>query len=665
MSNDGDVPKDDDERGNVTKLEDRRRQVAADLERQAKGDGKKPPARSKKQAPKPASGGGGAGIQRPEVRQLPPEAPVRALGTAGNRVYFLDAHSQLRDLNAKDLSRTMILHLFGRETGWIYDLWPQRKMVGEEWRTTGWDGSKAQEAMMRAAACQIWEPARHVRGRGAWRLEDGRLVVHTGAALHVSDGKVARPGIVGEHVYPAAPRAAAPAVPGEEGELDGRTAAEELLELLRTWAWARDFDAELLLGWIVAAMLGGALRVRPLVWVTGDKGTGKSSLVGQDGVIHRLFGDGILTTANTTAAGLYQEIGYDSLPVAVDEIEAKRGNQKTEQVIELARQAFSGSVLLRGGQDHEGQSFKAQTCFLFGSILIPPLLPQDMSRMAILRLDPFAEGAVEPKLDPKRLERIGRALLRRCLSQWHQWDERLDLWRDHLRSMGHDGRAADQFGTLLAAADFALRDEAPSDMLMDDVAIGMAPSNLSETATEDSNATRCVSYAMSRQVSSLKGGEILTVGELVTCAIRRFGGEMENPIKPTDAVRYLERSGVSVVLQRYESGKMMTTKVNKVGPADLSRAVDKPWNGDAEGVFVAVSPDGDGILELFRGSDWEGIAGAHNPFAQAIERVPGAFKLKSTLRVNGRKCRPLLVPLAECIDVPTASEAQWSAAPAS
>ena len=529
---DDDKP-DDDERGNVTQLEDRRRRMSDRLDAAAKGDGKAP-AKGKKQAPKApkaGAGGGGAGIQRPEVRSLPPDAPVRALGTAGNRLYYLDAHSQLRDLGARDLNRALILHLFGRETGWLYDLWPTRKMVGEEWRTTGWDNSKAQESMMRAAACQIWEPQRHVRGRGAWRLEDGRLVIHTGAALHVSDGKVARPGMVGEHVYPAASRAMAPSIPGEDGEIDGRTAATELLELLRTWNWARDFDAELLLGWIVAAMLGGALRVRPLCWVTGDKGTGKSSLVGQDGVIHRLFGDGILTTANTTAAGLYQEIGYDSLPVAIDEIEAKRGNQKTEQVIELARQAFSGSVLLRGGQDHEGQAFKAQTCFLFGSILIPPLLPQDMSRMAILRLNPFAEGAVEPKLEPKRLDRIGRALLRRVLASWHQWDERLELWRDHLRTMGHDGRAADQFGTLLAAADLALYDEAPSTEKMDDVAIGMAPAMLSETSAEDSNATRCLNYAMSRQVNSLKGGEVLTVGELVICAIRRFGGEMENPVK--------------------------------------------------------------------------------------------------------------------------------------
>jgi len=592
----------------------------------------------------------------PKLSQLPPDAPVRALGTHGNKCYFLDAHSQLRELPAKEVNRTMVLHMFGDETQWIYDLWPVlRKSEDDLWVITGWDASKAQESMLRAVARRgLWRPQDHVRGRGTWDVGKGRLVVHAGNCLHFSDGKVERPGLIGADVYPASTLALAPAKKGEGPSAS--EAVEELLELFGLWNWAREFDGRLLLGWVIAAMVAGALGIRPLVWVTGEKGTGKSSLVGEDGIIHKIFGDGILMTANTTAAGLYQKIGYDALPVAIDEIEAKRGNQKTEAVIELARQAYSGGMVLRGGADHEGKEFRAMCPVLFGSILIPPLMPQDLSRLALLNLRPFDIDAQEPKVEPGRLGELGRAMLRGMLDMWPKWPERLTVWRDYLQGLGHDQRASGQFGTLLAMVDLLMHDTPPSEENMEHIAGRMTPVTLLETQSASSNAERCVGYAMSRPLHSSRGGEQMMVSELVACAVRRYGGEMENPIKPLDAVRYLERAGVSVLVQQSDGGELKLTKPVRVAPHDLKDILDAEFDGGDLGVFVAFSPDGDGILELFRGSDWEGVAGAHNPYVQALERVPGARRAANVVRVGVRSCRPILVPIKQCVDVPSAAE---------
>lgn len=593
---------------------------------------------------------------QPNIASLPPDAPVRALGTFGNRVYFLDAHSQLRELAAKDVSRTMILHLFGKEVDWIYKLWPTLKQVpGKDiWIVTGWDGTKAQESLMTACARKgVWRPQDHVRGRGAWSSGDS-LLIHAGGRLYSSSGKTARPGLVGDMVYPAAPPGLAPAEKG-----DGSAAAGELLELLQTWTWARDYDALLLLGWIISSMMGGALKVRPLAWVTGEKGTGKSSLVGENGLIHQLFGSGILMTANTTAAGLYQKIGYDSLPVAIDEIEAKRGNQKTEAVIELARQAYSGGMVLRGGQDHEGKEFRAMCPVLFGSILIPPLLPQDLSRLALLNLRPFPPDAKEPVIEPGRMAEVGRVLLRTVLQRWSEWPERFALWHGYMREIGHSGRAADQFGTLLAAADLVLHDRPPTREDIEALAGRMRPQDLHETQVESSNASRCINFAMSRPLSSMRGGENMMVSELVTCAVRRYGGEMENPVTPLNAIRYLERAGVSVVGVKVDGTKLVMTKTSKMPPIELSRMVDEPVVYD-EGIYVAFAPSGDGILELFKNSDWEGVPGAHNPYVQALERVTGARRSAHPIRIGGQVCKAILIPIHECIDVPTRAEAEAS-----
>lgn len=631
----------------------------------AKGK-KKPPAASGEVAPPdvrtPAEAfvdGAGRFIEKtqPTISALPPDAPVRALGTFGNKVFFLDAHSQLRELAAKDVSRTMILHLFGSHVDWIYRLWPTLAKVPSKdtWIVTGWDGTKAQESLMTACARKgVWRPQDHVRGRGAWATSEG-LLVHAGGRLYSSSGKSARPGLIGDMVYPAAPMGLAPAEGG-----DGQLAAEDLLEHLGTWNWARPYDARLLFGWTISSMMAGALKVRPLTWITGEKETGKSSLVGENGVIHQLFGSGILMTANTTAAGLYQKIGYDSLPVAVDEIEAKRGNQKTEAVIELARQAYSGGMVLRGGADHEGKEFRAMCPVLFGSILIPPLMPQDLSRMALLNLRPFPLGVSAPVVAEGRFAEIGRILLRRVLDRWQHWPERLALWRGYMMALGHSGRAADQFGTLLAAADLMLAEVAPTEEDMEKIAGAMRPQELHETQVASSNASRCIGFAMSRPLASMRGGENMMVSELVACAVRRFGGEMENPVSSLNATRFLERAGVTVVgvqAARDEAGvKLVATKASRMPPGLLQKMVDEPVVYD-EGIFVAFAPSGDGILELFKNSDWEGVPGAHNPYVQALERVTGARRCTTPLRIGGQVCKAILIPIHECIDVPTKEEA--------
>jgi hypothetical protein len=140
----------------------------------------------------------------------------------------------------------------------------------------------------------------------------------------------------------------------------------------------------------------------------GLEATGKSTL--QKALEHLLDG-GALHTADATEAALRQLLKQQTLPVLFDELEANEDNRRAKAVIGLARLASSGGDAHRGGQDHEGHAFKAKTCFLFSSILLPPLLQQDRNRLAILELEKIPRGAEPVELDPGRAAPIlGRSL---------------------------------------------------------------------------------------------------------------------------------------------------------------------------------------------------------------------------------------------------------------
>src|SRR5690606_9963036 len=159
-----------------------------------------------------------------------------------------------------------------------------------------------------------------------------------------------------------------------------------------------------------------------------------------------------------SAAGVWQELGYATLPVMLDEAEATEDNRQIDKLIRLARQASSGGMVLRGGADHGSAKFMARSCFLFSSIVIPPLEPADLSRLAILELGarrgrpPFAIKAAE-------LRDLGEAMTRRLVDCWDRLPAALHAYRQALEAEGMTARACDQFGTLLAVADVLLHDQ--------------------------------------------------------------------------------------------------------------------------------------------------------------------------------------------------------------
>jgi hypothetical protein len=195
----------------------------------------------------------------------------------------------------------------------------------------------------------------------------------------------------------------------------------------------------------------------------------------------------MVKASDATAAGLWQAVGHASLPVALDELESEEDNRKNSNIIKLARHAASGGQTLRGGSDHKGTDFTVRSAFLFSSILMPPMLGQDVSRMAVLQLNALA-GVSPPALEPVLLAQFGAIFRRRILDHWHRFPELLESWRQALSTKGHSGRSADQFGTLMACADLLLSDFMPDGDSLEEWTELLKRSTLSEA--EDARASR-------------------------------------------------------------------------------------------------------------------------------------------------------------------------------
>lgn len=547
------------------------------------------------------------GSEPPYDMQLPEDCPVVPLGINEDLIFFLDALGQLRTVRDKELSKSKIMNLFGQQIGLLYRYFPRYSKPDDDGRchVLGWAADRAAEVLTKAAADKgVWDVFERVRGPGMWVADDGKLVYHAGNVVHYK-GDVLEPGHIGYHVYPAAPEKPLPA----DGVAD-TSAGEELLALLKTWNWRRpDMDPHLLLGHIGASLLGGALDWRPLIWVTGDKATGKSTL---HKVVDHVFGHGgLIKSTDASAASLWQTVGHASLPVALDELESEEDNRKNMAVIKLARHAASGGQILRGGADHKSSSFTIRSCFMFSSILIPPMLGQDISRMAILQLDKL-DGGPAPVLEPKKLAEIGRKLRRRIIDHYDRFESLLQTYQAMLAACGHGGRGADQFGTLLACHDLLLYDHAPSGDELADWAQRFDKAGLAESEDDIADHERCLSHLLTSLADLYRNGEKKQIGAWIQQAVRMPGDE--------DADKALAGVGLRVDHRRSD----VTHKAYQV---------------------LQVANAHNGLARVFADTHWAGRSGTSGVWVQAMRRVEGAQASKKVVRIDGVPVRCTEIPV--------------------
>lgn len=424
-----------------------------------------------------------------------------------------------------------------------------------------WPG-KQESFLVRAAgdaiirACRkagVYDPDR-LRGRGVW-VDAGRRVMHLGDHL-VVDGRPTPLHMHSSHYIYEMGRAMdiSPGAPLTDTE------SRAILSLCRSCSWSDpDREGSLLAGWLVSAVIGGALEWRPHAWLTGEGGSGKTWIF--NNIITPLLGDlALYFIGDTSQSGILGDIGRDARPVVFDEAEAfnERDRDRIHKILGLARTASTDGRAkeAKGTADGGSRHASARASFLFSSINCPLDQAADMERFAVLTCGtgtPEQFEAVKTAHAEAIAPDIASRFLARCLAYIPIIRANSEFLAAAFARSGVSRRIGDTVGTLIACQ-MSLVDNTELTAQTADAYISSRQwlQNAAKQVRAVPEYERALSHLMQAEgMRIILNGrhQATSVGELIQAMIGIVDG-----VLPSDAEATLKRHGIRIMDDRLVIG---------------------------------------------------------------------------------------------------------------
>ena len=206
--------------------------------------------------------------------------------------------------------------------------------------------------------------------RGAVRLPDGQVAYHLGDRVLI-EGRELDLNENTDLVWLSGP-------PLDLGSPARPDQAKDLARAVLHYRWAAPDDGRRFLGWVVSAIVGGALEWRPHLWLTAPAKTGKTWLF--DHVLTPLMGPAMMPIADASAAGVARYTGNSSLPIGIDE--AEPSHQWVLDLLPTLRVASSGAGARVRADAHGGVNVShSRFSAILSSTIAPNLAKADATRI--------------------------------------------------------------------------------------------------------------------------------------------------------------------------------------------------------------------------------------------------------------------------------------------
>ena len=196
--------------------------------------------------------------------------------------------------------------------------------------------------------------------------------------------------------------------------------AKELYDAVMAYRWQSPIDGRAFLGWIVSAIVGGALPFRPMLWLLAPASSGKTFLL--TNVLSPALRTMLFPLIDASEAGIVSALGGDSLACYLDEFEPRKGQeQKWESILAVVRMATSGDgARLRGSPTNTMTIMhRPRFSMLVASTHRPSLSAADDSRFFTIRLSaqmvddwPKVRRDVESATDPDKMLALRSYIIR-------------------------------------------------------------------------------------------------------------------------------------------------------------------------------------------------------------------------------------------------------------
>lgn len=372
-----------------------------------------------------------------------PMDQIRPLGhNRGVYYFFPRATGQIMEFSATGLGRAQNLYQLAPRSFWEAMYAPEEKM--------GAIVDYASADLIRLCQQKGIFSLEDVRGVGVWKERSGALLVNCGDVI-VGEGVRMHPSqFDGEYVYEAGKKI----IDLDNMPLENKDAAR-FRDICKSLTWKDNQSGDLLAGWIVTSAVGGCLLWRSHIFVTGQKSSGKSTVM--DKIISAaLRGIALKLDGGTTEPKVRMDIGASSRPFIMDEAEAESQKAKTqmEGILEYFRKANSGGKL-----GNANGTYNARSAACFGGINPPVSQGADMDRWTLLELTPNKSGTRDQDYK-ELLEEIREVvtddfpdrLLARTVANLDTLLYNIDVFVDVFSKKLGSKRAGDQIGTLVAGS---------------------------------------------------------------------------------------------------------------------------------------------------------------------------------------------------------------------
>lgn len=382
-----------------------------------------------------------------------------------------------------------------------------------------------------------------------------------------------------------------------------------LEEAVRGFNFQTTFDSVALLGWFVTAVFGAVVENRPILAVTAERGSGKTTLIE---LLSALLGpqafrrDGVPTVAQ-----VIYELENRSAALLVDEFEANSAKKKpVEDFLSLVRTSFTKSTDARIARVIAGRIrlYNPPAGVLVAGIALPAFDDASDTRTVRIQMQPLTAGsqrATNPLLDLSNrnaVEELGAKIRRMLIGRWDVLVTAQKVVRRMLIGFGHEARAADLFSPLIAGYVALTSEELLS---QERLAALLEECQLTTVVVRDvqRDGEVCLSLLLNRRVVIFEavGGKLVKSHERIRDVIRRIIGSDADTETRQALIRQLEKFGLR----------------------PLWRCATNEWK-----LVVATSEMNSGMRRLMQGTPW-----SSGGWKDVLSRLPGA--VMGQQRVDG------------------------------